>query len=320
MAAHTAWLRLRLPDDLATSLRSDFQQVAFLTAEEVGEEPSREALAEVTVLFTGSPYRDELVQQMPKLRWVHATYAGATSFLTSTVKERPITVTVSKSVHGSAIAEFGIALMLAMAKRLPEARDAQREGRWATDLRPAPVAGQTLGIVGLGTIGTEIARIADAMRMRVIATKRTPGETPAHVDFLGTPDALPKLLTESDFLLLCAATTPSTTGLIGERELRAMKESAHLVNLVNTFSVDPDTLVRALKEGWIAGAALETVKEFPLPPDSPLWALPNVLITPRISSAGPPRWPELNALFADNLRRFLDGRELVDAADKERGY
>lgn len=276
-------------------------------------------LGEVEGVFTEEPLPDAFVQRMPKLKWLHVTRGGVGAYLTPPIKARPIQVTGSKGIHGTVFSEFALACIFALAKTLPECISAQKEKKWR---KPAPVGveGKTLGIVGLGTAGLELARKAKALGLRVLATKRTLTAKPDCVDELGAPEFLPELLSQSDYVVLLLASVPSTFNILGEKELRSMKQSAYLINLTGGRAVEEKLLVRALKEGWIAGAALDAFERQPLPQDSELWDLPNVIITPRIAGITSEKWPPLLPIFRDNLRRFIAGEPLRNAVDKELGY
>jgi phosphoglycerate dehydrogenase-like enzyme len=235
------------------------------------------------------------------------------------VKARPIQVTGSKGIHGAVFSEFALACILALVKKLPECIEAQKKKKWQR-LVPVEIEGKTLGIVGLGTAGSELARKAKALGMRVLATKRTPAPKPDYVDALCTPDFLPRLLADSDFVVLLLASVPSTFNIISENELRMMKRSAYLINLTGWRAIKEALLVRALREGWIAGAALDAFARQPLPEDSELWSFPNVIITPRIGGITSQKWPALLPIFIDNLNRFIAGEPLRNLVDKELGY
>jgi phosphoglycerate dehydrogenase-like enzyme len=256
---------------------------------------------------------------MAALKWIHVTRGGVSAYLTPSVKERPIQVTGSKGIHGTVFSEFALACIFTLAKKLPECVQAQRERQWRK-LQPAEIEGQTVGIVGMGVAGTELARKAKALGMRVIAVKRMPMEKPAFVDELGTPDYLPRLLAESDFVVLLLASILSTINIIREPELRLMKTNAYLINLSGGRAIDEALLVRALKERWFAGAVLDAFAKQPLPQDSELWSLPNVIVTPRIAGITSQKWPALLPIFRDNLRRFVAGEPLRNLVDKELGY
>src|SRR5262249_39129586 len=270
-------------------------------------------------VFTDDPVPEDLLARMPKLRWLHVTRGGANAYLTPEVKRRPIDVTGSKGIHGRSFSEFAIACIFALAKKLPECWENQKHKAWQR-VESEEVADKTLGIVGLGTVGSELAQKAKALGMKVLAIKRTAGQKPPFVDQLGGPEFLPRLLEQSDFVVLSLASIPSTEKMIGEKELRAMKPSAYLINLTGGKAVEENALVRALKEKWIAGAALDAFAKQPLPADSELWSLPNVMISARAAGAAALKWELMLPIFADNLRRFTTGAPLRNVVDKELGY
>lgn len=278
-----------------------------------------EQLQRIEGVFTEEVLPESLVQQMPRLKWLHVTRGGVNAYLTPSVKARPIQVTGSKGIHGTVFSEFALACILMLAKQLPDCIAAQREKRWQK-LAPIEIEGKTLGIVGLGTAGSALARKAKTLGMRVLATKRTSTIKPEFVDQLGTPEFLPQLLAESDFVVLLLASVPSTFNIIGENELRRMKPTAYLINLTGGRSIEETLLVRALNEGWIAGAVLDAFARQPLPKDSELWSLRNVIITPRIAGITSEKWPALLPIFRENLRRFLAGEPLRNLVNKELGY
>jgi phosphoglycerate dehydrogenase-like enzyme len=315
--APKVWLRVKLPEKELALLRQDFPGCDLLQGEDAAV--SMDWLRQIEVVFTEETLPDELTRQMPGLKWLHVTRGGVNAYLTPAVKSRPIQVTGSKGIHGTVFSEFALACILMLAKKLPECMEAQRQRQWRR-LQPLEVAGQTVGIVGLGVAGTDLARKAKALGMRVIATKRTATEKPPFVDELGTPELLPRLMSESDFVVLLLASVPSTFNIIGETELRRMKRSACLINLSGGRAIDEALLTRALKERWIAGAVLDAFAKQPLPEDSELWSLPNVMVTPRIAGITSQKWPALLPIFRDNLRRFIAGEPLRNLVNKELGY
>ena len=308
------WLRVKLPERELASLPRTANYI-----KETTPPSTRQWLREVDGVFTEEPLPDGLVEQMPNLRWLHVTRGGLNAYLTPLVKARPIQVTGSKGIHGTVFSEFALACIFALAKKLPECLEAQTQRKWQK-LVPVEVKGKTLGIVGLGTAGTELARKAKVLGLRVIATKRTPTPKPDYVDALGAPEFLSQLLAESDFVVLLLASVPSTINIIGEPEIRSMKKSAYLINLTGGQAIEEKLLVRALKENWIAGAALDAFARQPLPEDSELWNLPNVIISPRIGGLTEQKWSPLLPIFVDNLNRFVAGEPLRNVVDKELGY
>jgi len=311
------WLRVKLPEKDLSLLRSDFSSCELMT--EPDDAIGTEQLQRIEGVFTEEVLPESLVQQMPRLKWLHVTRGGVNAYLTPSVKARPIQVTGSKGIHGTVFSEFALACILMLAKRLPDCIAAQREKRWQK-LAPIEIEGKTLGIVGLGTAGSALARKAKTLGMRVLATKRTSTIEPEFVDRLGTPEFLPQLLAESDFVVLLLASVPSTFNIIGENELRRMKPTAYLINLTGGRSIEETLLVRALNEGWIAGAVLDAFTRQPLPKDSELWTLRNVIITPRIAGIPSEKWPALLPIFRENLGRFLTGEPLQNVVDKDLGY
>ena len=311
------WLRLNLPDEELALLKQEFPGCDLRQGNDASTDP--QWLSEIDAVFTEETLHEELVRRLTNLKWLHVTRGGAHAYLTSSVKARPIQVTGSKGIHGTVFSEFALACIFMLAKKLPDCIAAQREKKWQK-LQPLEVEGKTIGIVGLGTVGVELARKAKALGMRVLATKRTAGAKPGFVDELGTPDYLPQLLAQSDFVVLLLASVPSTFNIIGERELRTMKKSAYLINLTGGRAVEEKLLVRALKEKWFAGAVLDAFARQPLPEDSELWNLPNVIITPRIAGITSQKWSAVLPVFKENLRRFLSGEPLNNLVDKELGY
>ena len=311
------WVRLDLPEKEFVSVRDSVTGCELWQGQ--GAEMNEQQLQQIDGVFTEEPLPDDLTAKMTKLKWLHITRGGVNAYLTPTVKTRPIQVTGSKGIHGTVFSEFALAGIFALAKKLPDCLAAQKERKWRK-LATEEIAGKTLGIVGLGTVGSELARKAKALGLRVIATKRTVTAKPETVDELGGPDYLPMLLSQSDFVVLCLASIPSTENIIGETELRAMKRSSYLINLTGGNAIKEKLLVQALKEGWIAGAALDAFPRQPLPEDSELWRLPNVIISPRIGGIPAQKWPSLLPIFVDNLKRFLAGQPLRNVVDKELGY
>jgi len=315
--AQNIWLRLKLPDKELASLKQEFPGCELRQ----GDDSSIDAhwLDQVDGVFTEETLPDEFIQRMTNLKWLHVTRGGVNAYLTPSVKSRPIQVTGSKGIHGTVFSEFALACIFALAKKLPDAIAAQRQKQWQK-LQPIEVAGKTVGIVGLGTVGLELAHKAKSLGMRVLASKRSPGTKPDFVDELGGPDFLPAMMAQSDYIVLLLASVPSTFNIIGEKELRLMKPSAYFINLTGGRAVDENLLVRALREKWFAGAVLDAFARQPLPENSQLWSLPNVIITPRIAGITSEKWPAVLPVFKDNLRRFVAGEPMNNLVDKELGY
>jgi phosphoglycerate dehydrogenase-like enzyme len=205
--SHRVWIRLDLPDHELLSLRESIPQCEYLEGTNV--ESDERQLANIEVVFTEAPLPENLTTRMPNLKWLHVTRGGVSAYLTPDVRVRPIHVTGSKGIHGVVFSEFALACIFALAKKLPDSLDAQKQKKWE-NLQPMEVEGTTIGIVGLGTAGSQLARKAKALGMRVVAVKRTVIARPDCVDELGEPDFLPRLLSVSDFVVLLLASVPST--------------------------------------------------------------------------------------------------------------
>jgi glyoxylate/hydroxypyruvate reductase A len=284
----------------------------------------RAHLAEAEVMFDfDHTHLDDLPDVAPRLRWVQATSAGIGQMLLRTgLIRRPLVFTTASGVHATPLAEFVVLALLAFAKDLPRLVRDQAAHRWerycGRELR-----GSTVGIVGLGRVGREIARSCGALGMRVIATRRTAPEPAARVDGVDLvlpPAHLSVILREADALVLACPHTPDTEGLIGERELRSMKRGAVLINIARGAIVDEPALIAALEDGHLGGAALDVARREPLAVDSPLWDLPNVLISPHSASTADTENAKLTDLFCENLRRYLRGDELLNVFDRDRLY
>jgi phosphoglycerate dehydrogenase-like enzyme len=207
--------------------------------------------------------------------------------------------------------------MLMFTKQGRRTLEAQREKRWERFM-PTELRDATIGIVGLGHIGSEVARLAKGFGCRVLAVDRR--DVPSAADEVLDLADLPRLLGESDFVVLSVPFSNETRHLMGEAEFRAMKSSAVLVNICRGPVVDEAALVRALREGWIAGAGLDVFEREPLPPESELWGMDNVYISAHITGGTAHYFQRAVPIFCDNLRRYLDGQPLVNLIDPERGY
>ncbi|MGE0826560.1 MAG: D-2-hydroxyacid dehydrogenase [Candidatus Binatia bacterium] len=283
-------------------------------------------LAQAEVICIRFPFPLDLRARSLRLQWAHQTPAGASNLRMGDLWGSDITVTTSRGYNNTLpIAEYVLSTLLVFAKSLPQAfHDQQRRSFARRHYQPVLVQGKTLGIIGLGGIGREVARLASALGMRVLATRRSASVAQRQVqgvDELLPPSELPTLLQQSDFIAICAQWTPETDKLIGQTELRQMKNSAYLINVARGELIDQPALITALREGWIAGAALDVYDgEFTGPPPAELWQLPNVLITPHTSVGTDVSLAKGLEVFCENLRRYIAGDPLVNVIDWSRGY
>jgi D-2-hydroxyacid dehydrogenase (NADP+) len=287
-----------------------------------------EALAlakDVDILLAGF-FSLELFKAAKRLKWIQTLFAGVDAFLYPEVVKSSVVITNASGVNSIAVSEQVIGMMLCLNRKLHLFMRNQTERRWKTNdaelmFQMDELSGKTAGLVGLGRIGSEIAKKAKCFGMKVIATRRNPSTPkPDYVDKLVPPGNLEELLADSDFVIIQIPLTKDTEGMFGEKELHRMKRTAYLVNASRGNIIKEDALVKALKEGWIAGAALDTFSMEPLPEDSPLWNMQNVIITPHVAGFTPRYMERLTDLFCDNLRRFMNGEPLINVVDKSRGY
>jgi phosphoglycerate dehydrogenase-like enzyme len=240
---------------------------------------------------------------------------------TATVRERGLAVTNARGVFSRPIAEYVVMMSLAIARRLPQLLELQRERTWQP-LRGRELAELTVGIVGYGSIGEEVARLLQPFGCRIVATRRHPERGAGdieQVELYGL-DELGEVLRMSDLVVIAAPLTDETAGLIGAEQLAEMREDAWLINIARGRLIDELALRRALESGWIGGAVLDVFSEEPLSPESPLYGTPNLVITPHTSWASDRVVERTVDLFIDNLKRHLAGEPLRNLVDLEAGY
>ena len=309
-----------IPASSVDLLRRRFPGIGFLHAED--EEAMARLIETAEVAFT-SRLTPAAFAAAPRLRWVHSPAAGVGSMLFPAMRQSDVVLSNSRGMNATAVAEHALMLMLAAARRLPEAVRAQAERRWiADDLSGLPsLRGRTLLIVGLGAIGGELAGMAAGLGMRVMATTRDRRDAvPGGAAEVYEPAALERLLPRADIVVLTVPLTADTRGMIGAAELALMRPSARLINVARGKLVDEQALIDALERGVIAGAALDVMAHEPLPPSSPLWTMPNVIITPHVAGFREDYWEAATELFAASLRRYLDGEAVANIVDKRAGY
>ena len=314
----------------AVSPRVIVEQRTAETLEELGN-----VWQEVEVLYTTG--LAPLPEAAPHLRWVQGHSAGVDQLLGHPLL-RSVILTTSSGIHAPAMAEYILMMILAFAHHLPRMIEHQQRAEWPQQrwamFVPQELRDATVGIVGYGSIGREAARLARAFGMRVLALKRhvdqpaddgwrlpdagdAAGEYAAR---LFAPDQRQAMLAECDYVVIAAPLTPETRGLLGAAEFQAMKREAVIINVARGGVIDEAALIDALRTGVIGGAALDVFEQEPLPADSPLWQLPNVIISPHVSGFTPHYDERALALFAENLRRYVAGEPLLNVVDVQRGY
>jgi len=279
-------------------------------------------LDEIEIAAGGFP-RD-LLPGAHSLRWLQQWGAGADWLLRHPeAVELDFVLTNASGVHPIPISEHILAFLLAFARGLHRAARAQGHREWIPhDQQDGlfELTGKTLVLVGIGAIGERTARVATALGMRVLGVRRDPTVGAPGVETMFGPNQLLDLLPEADFVVLTVPLTRETQRMIGERELRVMKPTAYIVNIGRGGTIQERALVQALQEGWIAGAGLDVFESEPLPEDSPLWAMDNVIITSHYAGLTPHYHERAMAIFLDNLRRYRAGEPLRNVVDKKIGY
>jgi glyoxylate/hydroxypyruvate reductase len=270
------------------------------------------------LLDVDQPSTTDLVQRAPRLRWIQTSSSGVGEWVQRLgLVDTQVVVTNAAGLHATPLAEFVVFAMLYFARRWPRMVAEQRAHHWercAIDT----LERKTLGIIGLGQVGRAVARLAKPFGMRVIGTRRSGAES--GVDQVYPADQVATVLEQSDYVVLSLPQTSETIGLVGTRELAVLKPGAVLINIARGTIVDESALTEALRSGRLAGAALDVFTREPLPADSPLWDMPNVLVTPHSMSTACDENERLTDLFCDNLRRYLKGEPLRNQIDKVRGY
>lgn len=281
----------------------------------------RALLARTDILFDfDHTHRDDLPLLAPKLKWIQTTSAGIGQFVKRYGYDRTGWIfTTASGVHARPLAEFCLMAMLLFAKSYALMDVQKREARWQrfhnTELR-----GKTVGIIGLGKIGRELAGVCKFFDMQVIGTRRDTSRSVATVDGLYAPDQLEQLLPQVDFLVLSTPHTPETDGLLNAERIGLLQPSAVLINIARGAIVDQKALTRALQAGKLAGAALDVADPEPLPPDDPLWQMPNVIISHHSASTADTENNKLTDLFIRNLGKYLADKPLENRLDVDRLY
>ncbi len=312
-----------LPERHVDQLRAAFPAVRFSAPATQAEADA--LLPDADIVF-GWAVRAENFERAAKLKWIQVSAAGIGGLLFKAMVDSDIVITNGRGLHASSMAEHTLGVMLMFVRNLHLARDAQLRSEWAQDelFSGAPLfrelPGTTMGLVGLGKVGSAIATAARALGVNVIAVRKHPQHEAAPADQQWGPERLDELFAVADWLVLVPALTPETLGLVDARRLSLMKPEAVLINLGRGALVDEAALIEALAAGRIAGAALDVTQQEPLPSDSPLWKMPNVILTPHISGLGPRYWERSIELFERNLHAWMEGRPLENLIDKRAGY
>jgi len=317
-------VRIAVPDSVLEALRAKFPGQTFVPADDEETLACESADADV---FFGWQFPEHLVPAAKRLRWIQSGSAGIEESLSPAVRKSDILLCNGSGIGGVVVAEHTMALMFALARNLHVAQRLQAEKRWdrgeviGTQGRVREFRGTKVAVLGLGPIGLGVAERSAAFGAIVRGMRRHPPATPPPpFEAIVGADGLDGLLSWADWVVLAVPHTPDTERLIGARELGLMQTDAYLVNIARGSVVDEAALIEALRRGSIAGAALDVFDEEPLPPSSPLWGLPNVIVTPHVGGAMPNYLWRATELFMENFERYLAGRPLRNLVDKVAGY
>ena len=337
MANIPVLITVDMPDALLDRLRavSPHIEIDLLPTGDASDF-SEEQLGEMEVLYTRQALPEP--EQVPNLRWIQFHWSGVDAFVDQSLLRSEMIVTTLSGAAVPQMAEFALTMMMSLGRHMPSMMEDQKEKVWAdnkfTRFRPKELRGSTVGIVGYGNIGREIARICQALGAQVLATKRDLktldmsgyvleglGDSKADIpERLYPPQALPSMASECDFLVLTVPLTHETRGLVNAKVFESMKDTAYLIDVSRGGVVDQGALVEALREETIAGAALDVYPVEPLPESSPLWELPNVILSPHVAGTSGQYLERAADLFAENLRRYVANEPLLNRYDSKRGY
>jgi len=312
-----------IPEAQVEALRREFPEHVFIRADSDAETLAR--IPDADVVFGAAITPDQLAAAR-RLRWIHSNAAGVGHMLFPEMVASPVVMSNSRGNSAATIAEHVAAVTLALLRQLPLAWRRQAEGAWSQDEFNAGASmrllrGSRMLIVGFGSIGSEVGRLAAALGADVVGIRRTPpAEHRAHPSHPPHLAHLHAELPRADVVVIAAPQTAETVHMISDREFALMKPDAVLVNVSRGKLVDEAALLRALESDRLRGAALDVFEQEPLPPASPLWARPDVLITPHVAGFHPNHWTDAARIFAENLRRFAAGQPLANLVDKKAGY
>jgi phosphoglycerate dehydrogenase-like enzyme len=311
------------PTWFSERLRQEFPQVNVVHLPDYKRVDEEIVDAEIVIAWS---IRPEQILAAKKLRWIHSPAAAVHQLIFPELVHSDIVLTNSREVHGPVVAEHVIALIFALAKKIPDSVRLQGKHVWGQQTlwdelpRVREVAGATVGLIGLGSIGRAVAKSAKALGMRVIAVREHPEKGSESAEALFGPAQIDEVFRQADYIVLAAPVTDNTKAIANAERLALMKADACLINVGRGPLVDEPALVVALREKKIGGAALDVFQKEPLAADSPLWDIPNLLITPHTAALTDKLWERHYAQFSDNLRRHLNGEPLLAVVDKRKGY
>jgi len=304
-------------------LQQEFPQINVVNLPDYKRVDEEIVDAEIVVAWS---IRPEQIAAAKRLRWIHSPAAAVHQLIFPELVNSDIILTNAREVHGPVVAEHVIALIFALAKKIPGSVRLQQKHVWGQQIlwdevpRVREVAGATLGMVGLGSIGRPVVKSAKALGMKVLAVREHPEKGSEGADAIFGPPRVDEVFCQADYIVLAVPVTASTKALANAERLTLMKPDACLINVGRGQLVDEPALAAALREKKIGAAALDVFPKEPLAADSPLWDVPNLLITPHTAALTGKLWERHYGLFSENLRRYLSGQPLLAVVDKRKGY
>jgi D-2-hydroxyacid dehydrogenase (NADP+) len=312
-----------VPEWFSERLQTEFPQVEVVHLPDYSRMDEEIVNAEIVVAWSVRP---EQITAAKKLRWIHSPAAAVHQLMFPELVNSKIILTNAREVHGPVVAEHVIALIFALAKKIPDSVRLQAKHVWGQQIlwdeqpRVREVADATVGMVGLGSIGRPVVKSAKALGMRVIAAREHPEKGSEGADKVFGPAQIGEVFHQADYIVLAAPVTAGTKAIVNAERLAFMKPGACLINVGRGPLVDEPALAAALREKKIGGAALDVFPKEPLPADSPLWDVPNLLITPHTAALTDKLWERHYVLFSENVRRYMTGKPLLAVVDKRKGY
>ncbi len=323
ICVHHPFDQWNAPAWFSERLRSEFRELEIVHLPD--NQRIDDEIVDSDVLMAWS-IRPEQIAAANKLRWIHSPAAAVNQLMFPEIVDSEIVVTNAREVHGPVVAEHVMALIFALAKKIPQSAILQQKHIWGQQIlwdeqpRIREVAGATLGMVGLGSIGRAVVKSAKALGMHVIAVREHPEKGSEGADQVVPPAQIDEVFRQADYIVLAAPVTATTTAIANARRIALMKTTSCLINVGRGPLVDEPALMQALVDKKIGGAALDVFPQEPLPADSPLWSVPNLLLTPHTAALTDKLWERHYKLFSDNLRRYLAGQTLLAVVDKRKGY
>jgi D-2-hydroxyacid dehydrogenase (NADP+) len=311
------------PSWFAERLQAEFPQFKVVHLPDYKRVDAEICDAEIGIAWS---IRPEQIKAAQRLRWIHSPAAAVHQLIFPELVESDVVLTNAREVHGPVVAEHVIAQIFALAKKIADSVRLQERHEWGQQRiwdelpRVREVAGATVGLIGLGSIGRAVAKSAKALGMRVVAVREHPEKGSEGADVILGPAQMDELFRQADYVVLAAPVTDNTTAIANFERLALMKPDACLINVSRGQLVDENALASALREKKIGGAALDVFPKEPLASESPLWDVPRLLITPHTAALTDKLWERHYKLFSENLRRYLGGELLLGVVDKRKGY